>query len=67
MRPDVKEAMRPDMKGEVKGDVAMKAVALNTMGFSMMRIFGPVLAGYLIAWFGAAGSFFVQGVLYAAS
>ena len=51
----------------VPRDVAMKAVALNTMGFSMMRIFGPVLAGYLIAWFGAAGSFFVQGVLYAAS
>lgn len=51
----------------VPREVAVKAVALNTMGFSMMRIFGPVLAGYLIAWFGAAGSFFVQGVLYAAS
>jgi MFS family permease len=46
---------------------AVKAVAMNTMGFSMMRIFGPALAGYLIGWLGAAGSFFVQGVLYAAS
>jgi MFS family permease len=46
---------------------AVKAVALNTMGFSMMRIFGPAAAGYLIGWFGAAGSFFIQGVLYAAS
>ena len=46
---------------------AVKAVAMNTMGFSMMRIFGPAIAGYLIAWFGAAGSFFIQGVLYAAS
>ncbi len=46
---------------------AVKAVALNTMGFSMMRIFGPAIAGYLIGWFGAAGSFFIQGVLYAAS
>jgi predicted MFS family arabinose efflux permease len=46
---------------------AVKAVALNTMGFSMMRIFGPALAGYLIGWFGAAGSFFIQGVLYASS
>ena len=46
---------------------AIKAVALNTVGFSMMRIFGPAAAGYLIGWFGAAGSFFVQGVLYAAS
>jgi MFS family permease len=46
---------------------AVKAVALNTMGFSMMRIFGPAIAGYLIGWIGAAGSFFIQGVLYAAS
>ena len=46
---------------------AVKAVALNTMGFSLMRIFGPAAAGYLIGWFGAAGSFFIQGVLYAAS
>lgn len=51
----------------VPREVAVKAVALNTIGFSSMRIFGPVLAGYLIAWFGAAGSFFVQGVLYSAS
>jgi MFS family permease len=42
-------------------------VALNTIGFSMMRIFGPALAGYLIAAFGGAGSFFVQGTLYGAS
>lgn len=47
--------------------VAMKAVALNTIGFSMTRIFGPAAAGYLIAAFGAAGSFFVQGALYGAS
>jgi MFS family permease len=46
---------------------AVKAVALNTLGFSMMRIFGPAAAGYLIGWFGAAGSFFIQGLLYAAS
>ncbi len=51
----------------VPRDMAMKAVALNTIGFSAMRIFGPALAGYLIAWAGAAGAFFVQGVLYAAS
>jgi MFS family permease len=51
----------------VPRDVAMKAVALNTIGFSMMRIFGPALAGYLIAAFGGAGSFFVQGALYGAS
>jgi MFS family permease len=32
-----------------------------------MRIFGPALAGFLIASLGAAGSFFIQGVLYAAA
>src|SRR5512134_4055823 len=37
----------------VPREVAMKAVALNTIGFSMMRIFGPAMAGYLIATFGA--------------
>ncbi len=51
----------------VPRDIAMKAVALNTIGFSLMRVIGPALAGYLIAWFGAAGSFFVQAALYAAS
>jgi len=51
----------------VPREVATKAVALNTIGFSLMRIFGPALAGYLIAVFGAAGCFFVQAVLYAAS
>lgn len=51
----------------VPREVAVKAVALNTMGFSLMRVFGPVLAGYLIAWFGAAGTFFIQGLLYTTS
>jgi MFS family permease len=46
---------------------AVKAVALNTMGFASMRILGPAIAGFLIASLGAAGSFFIQGVLYAAS
>lgn len=46
---------------------AVRAVALNTVGFSMMRIAGPAIAGYLIGWFGAVGSFLIQGFLYAAS
>ena len=46
---------------------AVKAVAMNTMGFSMMRIFGPAIAGFLIASLGAAGSFFIQGLLYASA
>jgi MFS family permease len=51
----------------VPRDSAVKAVALNTIGFSMARVLGPMLAGYLIAAIGGAGTFFLQGVLYAAS
>jgi MFS family permease len=51
----------------VPRELVVKAVALNTIGFSMARVLGPMSAGYLIAALGGAGSFFVQGVLYAAS
>lgn len=51
----------------VPRDAAVKAVTLNTIGFSVARVIGPAVAGYLIAWFGAAGCFFIQGALYAAS
>jgi MFS family permease len=51
----------------VPRELAVKAVALNTIGFSMARVVGPAAAGYIIAAVGGAGSFFLQGVLYAAS
>lgn len=51
----------------VPRELTVKAVSFNTMGFSMARVVGPMLAGYLIAAFGGAGSFFLQGILYAAS
>jgi MFS family permease len=51
----------------VPREVVAQAVALNTIGFSLMRIVGPALAGYLIAAVGAAGCFFIQGVLYVGS
>jgi predicted MFS family arabinose efflux permease len=51
----------------VPRELAVKAVALNTIGFSLARVLGPMVAGYLIAAVGGAGSFFVQGVLYGAS
>jgi MFS family permease len=51
----------------VPRDAAVKAVTLNTIGFSVARVIGPAIAGYLIAWVGAAGCFFIQGTLYAAS
>ena len=51
----------------VPRELGVKAMALNTVGFSLTRVLGPALAGYLIAWVGAAGNFFIQGLLYAAS
>jgi MFS family permease len=51
----------------VPRELAMKAVALNTIGFSLARVLGPAVAGYLIAAFGSAGTFFLQGILYAAA
>lgn len=42
----------------------MNAIVLNSTGFNLMKIFGPALGGLLIAWFGAAGNFFVQSLAY---
>jgi MFS family permease len=42
----------------------MNALALNSMGFNSMKVVGPALGGLLIAAFGAAGNFFVQGLVY---
>jgi MFS family permease len=48
----------------VPRSIAMKAVGLHSTGFSLTRMIGPGIAGYLIAWFGMAGSFFIQTSLY---
>jgi MFS family permease len=41
------------------------AIALNSGGFNLMKVIGPAAGGAMIALFGAAGNFFVQGVAYA--
>ena len=43
----------------------MNAVALHSAGFNLMKVVGPTLGGFLIALFGPAGNFFVQGAAYA--
>ena len=48
----------------VPREIAVKAVALNIIGNNMARILAPAIAGYLIAWFGVAGNFFIQGACY---
>ena len=40
----------------VPRELAVKAVALNTIGFSLARVLGPAVAGYLIAAVGGAGT-----------
>jgi MFS family permease len=44
----------------------MNAVTLNSMAFNTNKVLGPALGGMLIAAFGAAGNFFVQGGAYLA-
>lgn len=43
----------------------MNAIALHSAGFNLMKVVGPTLGGFLIALFGPAGNFFVQGAAYA--
>jgi MFS family permease len=46
-----------------KKDLA-NAVALNSMAFNVTKVVGPAIGGMLIALFGPAGNFFIQGVAY---
>jgi len=48
----------------VPRELAMKAVALNTIGGNLARVVAPALAGYLFVWIGSSGNFFFQGALY---
>ena len=49
----------------VPRESAMRAVALNMLAFSISRVAGPAVAGFLIGWVGAAGNFFLQATAYA--
>jgi len=51
----------------VPHQLAMQAVAINTFSFSIARVVGPAMAGYLLVWFGAPGSFMIQGGIYLAA
>jgi MFS family permease len=48
----------------VPREMAMKAVGLHSMTFSLTRMAGPAVAGYLIGVLGVTGNFFIQGFLY---
>ena len=49
----------------VPREEAANAVALNTIAFSVTRTLGPAVAGVLIAAFGPAWNFAIQGATYA--
>ncbi|MGH7770679.1 MAG: MFS transporter [Candidatus Binatia bacterium] len=57
----VRQSLIPNV---VPKEELMNAVALNSAGFNLNKVIGPALGGLLIALFGAAGNFFVQGVAY---
>jgi MFS family permease len=48
-------------------EIAPSAVALSMVALSLSRVVAPAVAGYLIAWLGFAGCFFVQASLYFAA
>lgn len=49
----------------VPREEAANAIALNTIAFSVTRTLGPAAAGILIAMFGPAWNFTIQGMTYA--
>jgi len=40
------------------------AMALNQTGWSVMRVLGPSMGGFLLIWCGAGGSFLVQAAIF---
>ncbi len=58
----VRQTLVPNL---VPKEELMNAVALHSAGFNLNKVIGPALGGLLIALFGAAGNFFVQGLAYA--
>ena len=58
-----RQALVVDMVGR---DDLMNAIALNSSMFNGARVFGPALAGLLIAFIGMAGCFFLNGLSFLA-
>ncbi len=48
----------------VSKDYLLNAVALNSAVFNLSRTLGPAVAGFLIAWVGVDGAYYVQAVMY---
>lgn len=48
----------------VPRSVTPNAVAIIQTGWSLMRVVGPAIGGFLILWFGAGGNFLLQAGAY---
>jgi predicted MFS family arabinose efflux permease len=53
----IRQAFLMDLVG--RGDL-MNAIALNSSAFNLSRVFGPALAGGVLAWLGAAACFYLN-------
>lgn len=49
-----------------KRDALSNAIALNSLRFNLARFIGPILAGFVLVKWNAAGCFFLNGVSYIA-
>ncbi len=46
--------------------ILSNAVGLNSAQFNMSRVLGPTMGGFAMAWFGASGNFFLNGLSFVA-
>lgn len=46
--------------------ILSNAVGLNSAQFNMSRVLGPTIGGFAMAWFGASGNFFLNGLSFVA-
>lgn len=59
----IRQAFIVEMVGK---DDLMNAIALNSSNFNLTRIFGPALAGGIVAWIGVAPCFFINAASFLA-
>jgi MFS family permease len=57
------QALLPQL---VPRHILSNAVGLNSAQFNMSRVLGPTVGGFAMAWFGASGNFFLNGLSFVA-
>lgn len=57
------QALLPQL---VSRRILSNAVGLNSAQFNMSRVLGPTVGGFAMAWFGATGNFFLNGLSFVA-